>query len=134
MKKLLIKVLFLIILIVPVLLGCRKNNGNTKCISFSNTEIIGVNGPDSGLVNLPSDYTVQYPIGGCETFNGFKEIKFRDTIVIYATIQSALCNPCPQFTFLTSSIYQFKSTKAGTYYLKFFQTNNASIFDTLKIK
>ncbi len=133
MKKSFASVLLFNVIIILILFGCHNSKESTQCLSYSNATITSVTGPDSGMVNQYLDFAVSFGMGGCDHFNGFQQTSNGDTTIIAVNIKHLGC-VCPDYEVLVDSVYKFKAAVAGVYYIKFLQTENTYILDTLKIK
>lgn len=104
-------------------------------ISVKQAAIASVNGPTSAKVNEEVKFTISWPYeGNCQTFKSFKADTLSDTTHIKLYTSTNMAEDCNGKEVQRSSVFKFKASKAGTYYLKFLGPDSArAIIDTLTV-
>lgn len=119
---------------ILVLFGCNKTQGDKECLSYAKAPVTKVEGPQTGLVNQDINLTVSFScFNGCGQFGNFDQTSNGNTTTIQVNAKYEGCI-CTQDVPIRQSIYKFKATQAGTYYLKFFQTENTYLIDTIRVQ
>ncbi|MEO8771196.1 MAG: hypothetical protein ABI402_13965 [Ferruginibacter sp.] len=127
-------ILYLIILSSFFILSCSKTKDDNNCISYSNSPVINIQGPNSGLVNQDFVITLTYGISnGCGEFDHLEKSVSGNTTTINVIGKYTGCI-CTQVYKEEQTVYTFKATTAGTYYLKFFKENNIPVMDTILVQ
>jgi len=121
-------------LIIFILPGCYKTNNDDKCISYTIAPVTDVQGPATGSVNQEINLTVLFTcFNGCGQFGNFEQVTAGNTTTIQVVAKYEGCI-CTQDVPTRGSIYTFKASQTGTYYLKFLQSGNNYITDTITIQ
>lgn len=116
------------------LLSCGKSNDNACSISYSNAPVTNIQGPNSGLVNQDLDLSVLFTcFNSCGRFGRIEENSNADTTTIKVIARYEGCS-CLDVLSGGQAIYKFRATRAGTYYLKFWQGENSYLTDTITIR
>jgi hypothetical protein len=116
-----------------ILFSCSKNNDN-KCLSYTNAPVTKVEGANSGLVNQQLSLKISFTcFNGCGQFGRIEQASNADTTTINIIAKSEGC-VCTDVLLTKQTIYNFKATQAGIYYLKFWQTEKNYLIDTITIR
>ena len=122
------------VLSILLLAGCEKAASDTPCLSFSNAPVLNVDGPNTGLVNQVINLTVSFGCyNGCGNFGNFENTTKNDTTFIRVIAKYQGCF-CQQYAPILQTIYKFKASQPGTYYIKFWQAENNFITQTLSVQ
>jgi hypothetical protein len=114
-----------------VLSTCTKTKDN--CISFTKTPVTKVEGANTGLVNQDLIFTVSFQcFNGCGQFGSFEQTTNGDSTIINVIAKYEGC-VCTQNAPTRQTVYKFKATQPGIYYLKFWQGEKGFLTDTIKI-
>ena len=117
-----------------ILISCTKGKVNNSCLNYYKTYITKVDGSKNGQINQDNNFQLYYGcFNGCGLFGFYDESRTGDTITIVVNTKYDGCI-CTQVASVQSNIYKFKTSKAGTYYLKFLTFNNDYIKDTLIVQ
>lgn len=129
------------ILLLFLVASCQKSElkemvNTDNFISVKQSAIASVNGPTTAAVNQEVKFTVSWPYeGNCQTFKSFKADTLSDTTQIKLFTSTNVAEDCSGKEVQRSSIFKFKSDKAGVYYLKFVGPDSAkAIVDTLTVR
>ncbi len=112
--------------------GCKKREDS--CISYIQASVSKIESPSQGNINQDIDLTVYFGCSnGCGQFGSFSETSsdFERTIIVTAKYEGCICT---QDVPTRKTIYKFKTSQPGVYYLKFWQQNNVYLVDTLNIQ
>ncbi len=125
-------------LICFILIGsfttCKKAKLEEQCIIYSQAPVSNVEGPSTAEINQYVPFTVYFGCyNGCGQFGFFSEEFSENTLTITVNAKYEGCI-CTQDAPTRQTIYNFKTSKAGTYFLKFFQTGNSYLVDTLIVQ
>ena len=121
------------VLLMMALPNCHKTSTDNQCAYDGTIPVTSVSSPDSGLVNQPVNFNIVCGICDCGHFDHFGQTVNGDTITVTANLKYVGC-VCPQDCELLDTVFQFKATQAGNYYIKFPKTGNAWQIDTLIIQ
>lgn len=134
MQTTFLQLLLIVIWILQLVqIGCQSNNSD-NCSSIQQAYITKVDGNTIGNVNQEIPFTVYFGINsGCGKYGTPSESILGNTRTISVNAKYEGC-ACTAIAGVISTIYTFKTTQAGTYYLKFLQGNNTFITDTLIIQ
>ena len=128
------KILTCFVFSIIILLSCNKTQDNDQCLSYIKASIIKVEGPNKGTVNQEINFTVSFGCSnGCGQFGNFEQTSDNDTTTINVIAKYEGCN-CTLDAPIRQTIYKFKATQTGTYYLKFWQTDKSYLLDSLIIQ
>jgi len=121
--------------------SCQKSElkemvNTDNFISVKQSAIASVNGPTTAKINQEVKFTVSWPYeGNCQTFKSFKADTLSDTTQIKLFTATNIAEDCTGKEVQRSSVFKFKSQKAGVYYLEFLGPDSAkAIVDTLTVK
>ena len=118
--------LFLFALFTSLIISCNKNNDSE--ITLLHWTVIKVEGPATGNVNQPVALTVYWPYGSgsCDVLDKFEETKEGNIIYIkaYGHIKGGVCTADAG---IKTKIYNFLSASAGTFELRFVNSDNTFI-------
>ena len=121
--------------------SCQKSElkemvNTDNFISVKQSTIASVNGPTTAAVNQEVKFTVSWPYeGNCQTFKSFKANTLSDTTQIKLFTATNVAEDCSGKEVQRSSVFKFKSEKAGVFYLKFLGPDSSrAIIDTLTVK
>lgn len=134
MNRIFFSLLTSIVLLVVLLSGCKKQQGNEKCLSYTKAPVTGINGPNTATVNQEINLTVAFTcFNGCGQFGNFEDITTGNTslITVNAKYEGCICTqdvPTRKFTF------KFKRSQPGNYDLKFLQTENTYLSHTVVVQ
>ncbi|MBN2616574.1 MAG: hypothetical protein JXR71_12855 [Bacteroidales bacterium] len=106
---------------------------NQKCYHYEQAPVVATNTPDSGRVDQTIPIDVSFTVhNSCGAYNFTQETKDSTTlkIVVIASYDGCVCGEAMRTLHTT---YDFKSDTAGTFYLKFAQSENEYLVDTLVI-
>jgi uncharacterized membrane protein len=106
-------------------------------ILIKQAAVASVNGPTTATVNQEVLFNVSWPYAGnCQTFNSFKANTLSDTTHVKLFTATDTAQNCDGKEVQRSSVFKFKPSKKGTYYLKFFGPDSLAkpIIDTLLVK
>jgi hypothetical protein len=133
-KKYLNQILFFFSLII-VSVGCnKKNENNSKCLSFTKAPVTKIEGANSALVNQEVILTVSFGCyNGCGQFGNFNEVISGNSTVITVNAKYEGCI-CTQDLPIRQTIYKFKKSQTGTFDLKFLQTENIYLTHTITVQ
>jgi hypothetical protein len=117
-----------------VLTSCNKDSNNKDCLSYEPAFVGIVEGPSTGQVNEEINFQVIFGVhNGCGQFGSFEESSEGNSRTISVTAKYEGCG-CTNDAPGRIGTYKFKTSQAGTYYLKFLQVNNVYLIDTLTIQ
>ena len=123
----------LILCSIIIQMSCQKKS-TENCSSTEQAFIGKVDGIKSGNVNQEIPFTVYFGLNnGCGKYGTVIENISGNTRTISVNATYIGC-ACTLMAGVISTNYIFKTTQAGTYYLKFLQGNNTFITDTLIIQ
>ncbi len=113
--------------------SCTKCDDNPQCISSNKSQVITVDGPATGNVNQPLNFTVRFPvINGCGQFQKIEETQLGNTINIILFEQYTGC-VCTMDVPVRQKEYTFSANVTGTYILNFRQSDSTNISKTVVI-
>jgi len=129
------KTTFLTLMVMLVIVSCKRDTPTTnECITYSQSPVTEVAGPKIGMPNQNMIYTVSFGCNsGCAKENTLSETVSGNTRTIAVTTKYVGC-VCTMIAPILQTSYTFKTVQTGTYYLKFLQSNNNFIIDTLVIQ
>lgn len=112
--------------------NCDKNHEN-KCLSYTRAQVIEVVGPNMAPVNQETDLTVNYYlVNGCGQFESLESTSNGNTTIISLIAKYEGCI-CTAIILGGQTIYKFKATQTGIYYLKFLQPDKTYLTDTITV-
>jgi hypothetical protein len=120
----------LIILSALLTLSCKKNKDidNLKQWDMTNVE-----GATAGNTNQVISLTVSWPFrSGCDALDLFKETRQGNTVSIKAYGHTT-AGFCTDDAGIKTKTYGFKANVAGTYELRFINTDSSAIVHTITI-
>ena len=118
--------------LISCFLSCKKTDN--ECVSFTKAPVTKVEGPNSGLVNQDINLTVYFTcFNSCGQFGNIEQNSWNDTVIINVNAKYKGC-ACLDVLLSREITYQFKSIKAGIYYLKFWQDEKSYLVDTIIIQ
>ena len=133
MNKKYLKLVFFFFSLLITLFGCHKNE-DSKCLSFSKATVTKIEGANSASVNQEVILTVSFSCyNGCGQFGNFDETITGNTTTITVNAKYEGCI-CTQDLPTRQVIYKFKKSQAGTYDLKFLQTENTYLTHTIIVQ
>ena len=121
-------------LLVLSLIGCTKTPNEQPCITFQTGPVTKTDGATAASVNQEILLNVDFTsFNGCGQFNKFEEnVNGNETtIVVNARYEGCICTqdlPTRRVT------YKFRKSQAGTYTLKFLQSNNVYLNHTVTVQ
>jgi hypothetical protein len=119
---------------IILLVACNKHQEDTTCISFSKAPVSKIEGATTATVNQEIPLTISFGcFNGCGSFGNVEQISNGNTttIIVNAKYQGCVCTqdaPTRQTTYL------FKKAMAGTYVLKFQQTETTYLMYTITVQ
>ena len=122
----------LICVIMLFTVSCKKNN-DTNNINLSQRLMTKVAGTSTGTINQKIDLTVTWPYAsGCDVLDKFEESRNGNIIIIkaYGHVEQTVCT---QEAGYKTKTYNFVSTTAGTFELRFTNSDNSYISHTVTI-
>ncbi|MFT3909049.1 MAG: hypothetical protein QM737_06445 [Ferruginibacter sp.] len=128
--------LFLFVFSTAVLTSCSKTkkDDHDNCVSYSNSAVEKVVGPNTGLINQDINLVVSYGLSsGCGQFDHFESIADGDTTIVNVVGKYNGC-VCTAIYQVAEAPYVFKSSIAGTYFLKFLKNDNTMLVDTIVVQ
>lgn len=138
MRKYLQYVSFIIAL-AAVITACKKDDdiANIAVSKVVQSNIMGVNGPTSGLVDQELTFSLVWQNDGTLKYHHLKDSVSNDTTMVRLFALTNIIDTSAAAKNLSTAAYKFKAAKAGTYFLKFYKadsTGTAAIIDTVNIK
>lgn len=116
------------------LVSCTKTKNDNNCISFQTASIISALGPDTGLINQNATFSLSYGINnGCGDFNNIEQSTNGDTTLVKVKTKYQGC-VCTQMAGVLTTPFAFNATIPGTYYFKFYQTEQTYLLDSIRIQ
>jgi hypothetical protein len=126
--------------ILSIAAGCKKDDSVSKknASELVQSTITGVNGPTSGVVNKELIFSILWQnTGDSLKFDHLKDSTIANTKMIRLFALTNVADTAAAVKQLNTVSYKFKADTAGTYYLKFYRTDNSdktAIIDTVIIK
>ena len=117
-----------------LLQGCNKTPEDDSCIGFLDAPVIKVAGPKTAAVNQPVSLAVYFTCyNGCGQFGNYEPSinGNTSTIKVKAKYQGCICT---QVILTQQNTYVFKSAQPGIFYLKFLQSPNTYLTDTITVQ
>ena len=105
-------------------MGCSKKQYDSNCLSYSKAPVTKVEGSAIASANQEISLTVSFVCyNGCGQFGNLEEVIAGNetTIIIHAKYEGCICI---QDVPIRQTLYKFKKSKPGAYYLKFFKGEN----------
>ncbi len=131
MKKKLFNNLIFFICWAILLTGCNKDD---NCISTAKAPVTSIDGATIASLNQEIDLAIYFTcFNGCGQFENFEETIAGNTTTIIVNAKYTGCI-CTQDVPTRTTSYKFKKTQAGTYELKFFQTENNYLTHTIIVQ
>jgi hypothetical protein len=117
---------------VASLFSCKKNNDSE--IIYATWPMTKVEGSNTGSINQSIPLTVYWPYasGSCDILDKFEEVREGNIIYVKALGHSA-SGICTTDAGIKTKTYNFFSTKAGTFELRFVNKDNSFILHTVTI-
>ncbi len=129
------KILFIlagIILSVVFFSKCRKKEDDA-CVFYSNAYVSKVSGANTTLVNQQIDLTVTYNLtNGCGQLTGLDETSYNNSRTINLQAKYVGCF-CTDNILSGQTVYKFKATQVGVYYLNFTRPDKTNLIDTITV-
>ena len=126
-------VLLLIASVLFIMVACKKEKQLTEAKQH---DVTSVTGSTTGTINTAITLTVTYPYSnGCDFIGSFEETRTGNTIAIKALSKPVAKDAiCTQDAGSRTIDYQFKSSTAGTFELRFLKTDGTSVNHTVTIQ
>lgn len=122
--------LFWFLLIALVSWSCSKDE---YCLTYEQAFITEVNGDTSGQVNKEVNFQISFRgSSSCAYFGFFEEYISENTITIVVNAKYVGCNCFTNAPIITTN-YSFIPTQPGIYYLRFLNSENSFITQTLVV-
>lgn len=119
---------------IILLTGCAKKQEDEKCISTDKAPVTKIEGAAIASVNQEIILTVSFTcFNGCGQFGNLEETISGNTTTIIVNAKYTGCI-CTQDVPTRATIYKFKKAQAGTYELKFLQTENNYLTHTIIVQ
>ena len=119
---------------IILLTSCIKKKEEDKCLSFDKAPVTKIEGATTASVNQEINLTVSFTcFNGCGQFGNLEETITGNTTTIVVNAKYTGCI-CTQDVPTRTTIYKFKKTQAGTYELKFLQTENNYLMHTITVQ
>ncbi|MGF2414537.1 hypothetical protein [Ferruginibacter sp.] len=117
------------------LASCNKTAEEDKlCTSFTSAPVVKVEGAKTAAVNQTIALIVSFPcFSSCGNFGNYQQTVTGNTTIINVMAKYQGCI-CTQDVPTRQSIYNFSASQPGIYYLKFLQTANAYLIDTITVQ
>lgn len=125
---------FLLFVSFLFLVSCHKNDNRNVVSSPSPSPVTKVEGPDSIPVNQEASFMISYYlINSCGRFERVEGITLGDTttVNVVAKYEGSVCS---DVLLNGEATYLFKSSKPGTYYLKFWKSINSYLVDSIVVR
>lgn len=136
MKKWNFYILTVFIFLNAIFTGCSKatDGGDTWCYNFFISPVVKVEGPKTTAVNQSIDLKILFTcFNGCGNFGNYEQIVNGNTTTINVIAKYEGCI-CTQDVPIRQSTYSFSAPQAGIYFLKFSQTGNVYLTDTITVR
>lgn len=115
-------------------IACVSCRNDKNCLLYEQAFVSKVEGSSNGQINQEISLQVYFGCNnGCAQFGNFEENISGNTRTIIVNARYEGCF-CIQIAPTLIETYKFKTSQAGTYYLKFLQRNNTYLTDTLTIQ
>ncbi|MBC8046830.1 MAG: hypothetical protein H7Y00_08545 [Fimbriimonadaceae bacterium] len=123
----------LILFSVIIIFACNKEDKD-NCISYDQASIFSADAPSTGLANqnIPIDISFQCR-NGCGHFGSIEETILGDLITIKAIAKYEGC-ACFLGSVNIQTTHSLNISTAGVYYLRFLQSDNNYLSDTLIVQ
>ena len=124
-------IFFALLFIEISYISCSKEH---NCLSYEKAYVTKVDGNSNGHIN--EELILQVYFGchnSCGQFGNFEESTSGNTRLIVVNAKYEGC-ACTDIAPEKSTTYKFKTSQAGTYYLKFYRTDSTYLIDTLSIQ
>jgi hypothetical protein len=120
------------VLIVLLVISCKKNNDTDN--KFRHWPVVKVEGASNGTKNQVIPITVYWPYtsGSCDVLSKFETSRKGSIIEIIALGYSS-GGICTMDTGIKTKIYEFTSSSAGTFELRFMNRDNTYLSHTVVI-
>lgn len=123
-----------VVVLALYLFSCNKSAGTDKCITYTKAPVTKIAGPTSGSVNQIIDVPISFGcFNGCGAFGNFEQSFTGDTTVVNVIAKYEGCI-CTQDAPTRQTVYKFKASQPGTYYVKFWQSEKTYLTDTIRIQ
>lgn len=121
-------------LLVVLLIGCTKASSEPPCISFQTGPVTKIDGATVATLNQEILLNVDFTsFNGCGQFNKFEETVNGNETTIAVNVKYEGCI-CTQDLPTRRVTYKFRKAQAGTYTLKFFQSDNVYLNHTVTVQ
>ncbi|MBN2638525.1 MAG: hypothetical protein JXR65_05500 [Bacteroidales bacterium] len=112
--------------------GCNIKEGN--CVNYSLAYISSVNLPDTVQNNVQVPININFGVvNGCGKFGYIQQKVTGDTVTISVAAIYEGC-VCPEVASTLQTTYNFLPSSTGTYYFKFFQSDNQYLLDSVYVR
>ncbi len=119
---------------IILLTSCNKKKEEDKCISTIKAPVTRIEGPTTASVNQEINLTISFIcFNGCGQFGNVEETIAGNTTTIKVNAKYTGCI-CTQDVPTRVTSYKFKKGQAGTYELKFLQTENTYLTHTIIVQ
>lgn len=134
------KTSFMIIVCITLFLDCffssckKSSEPSDNCITYQQSPVAEVTGPKTGSINKDINFTVSFGCSsGCAKYGTCSQTVDGNTRTIMVITRYEGCI-CTMIAPILQTTYTFKTAQAGTYFLKFLQSNNYYLTDTLVVQ
>lgn len=132
-RKFFNKLIFFICSII-LLTSCNKKQEEDKCISTVKAPVTRIEGATTASINQEINLTISFTcFNGCGQFGNMEETIAGNTTTIIVNAKYTGCI-CTQDVPTRATSYKFKKALAGTYQLKFLQTENTYLTHTIIVQ
>jgi len=119
---------------IILLTSCIKKKEEDKCLSYAKAPVTKIEGATTASVNQELNLTISFIcFNGCGQFGNVEETISGNTTTIVVNAKYAGCI-CTQDVPTRTTLYKFKKSQAGTYELKFLQTENNYLTHTIIVQ
>ena len=119
---------------IILLTSCIKKKEEDKCLSYAKAPVTKIEGATTASVNQELNLTISFIcFNGCGQFGNVEETISGNTTTIVVNAKYAGCI-CTQDVPTRTTLYKFKKSQAGTYELKFLQTENNYLTQTITLQ
>ncbi|MBP8115768.1 MAG: hypothetical protein KAY50_10460 [Chitinophagaceae bacterium] len=119
---------------IILLTSCAKKQEDEKCISTDKAPVTKIEGATTASVNQEINLTVSFIcFNGCGQFGNMEETIAGNTTTIIVNAKYTGCI-CTQDVPTRMTSFKFKKAQAGTYELKFWQTENNYLIHSIIVQ
>ena len=119
---------------IILLTSCIKKKEEDKCLSYAKAPVTKIEGATTASVNQELNLTISFIcFNGCGQFGNVEETISGNTTTIVVNAKYAGCI-WTQDVPTRTTLYKFKTSQAGTYELKFLQTENNYLTHTIIVQ